>query len=59
MSVNDDKIVIQQINHQLYDLYTHNGIWVCRIFMGNDNQYFKDAKALEMLKKLLIARWGL
>lgn len=52
-------VFYRQIGPQLYELYTHNGIVVGQVYMGNDGQYVLDAKVLEAIKKLMARRWGL
>lgn len=53
------KLHLEQVGPHLYDLYTRNGILLCRVFMGNDGQYIKDAAALQEIGKALVKRWGL
>lgn len=49
---------VVQNGGQMYSVYTPQGIQIAQIFMGSDNQIFRDAEALKIICKVLARRWG-
>lgn len=50
---------IVQNGGQFYSIYTPQGIEVARLFMGADNQIFKDVECLKIIAKVMAKRWDI
>ena len=50
---------IVQRGGQCYSIFTPQGIEVARLFMGADNQIFKDVECLKMIARIMAKRWDI
>ena len=44
---------------QFYSIYTPQGILIAQVFMGADNQIWKDLASLKVISATLKKRWNI